>query len=167
HQGIDPAQYIFDKLKKQIQIDNLDIRIERLHQVVNDNTAKAVGEVYNATLVLWGWYDTLGITPQIERIKNISPYSSTEEGEHLSLSEPDKIAFCIITDLPSQASYVTLFTLGITEYAEKNYDQALTYFDSALAAIPTGGECSTNPAETYFYRGERYVSGTWDRGDIR
>ena len=69
YQGIDPAQYIYEQLTAQAKKDNLDVRIERLRHTVDDNTVRPTGETYSATLVLWGWYDALTITPRLERIK--------------------------------------------------------------------------------------------------
>ena len=157
YQGMDPAQYIYEKLEAQVRTDGLDVRVERLHEVVNDNTARSTGQDYSATLVLWGWYDALSVTPRMERVKTLPEYRSTEEGQHLSLSDPAKIEFCIVADLPSRATYLTLFTLGVHEYGSGNYDQALAYLTSALAAIPEGGECSTDPSETYFVRGNVHL----------
>jgi tetratricopeptide (TPR) repeat protein len=156
YQGIDPAQYIYEQLKAQANQDQLDVRIERLCHIVNDNTVRKSGEVYRATLVLWGWYDALTVTPRMERIKTGAGYRSTEEGQHLSLADPAKVDFTIITDLPSQATYLTLFTLGMEKYASGDADQATAYLDSALAAIPQKVAASTNPSETYFYRGIIY-----------
>ena len=105
YQGIDPAQYIYEQLTAQAKKDNLDVRIERLRHTVDDNTVRPTGETYSATLVLWGWYDALTITPRLERIKIRSDYQSTEEGKHLSLADPTKVEFSIVTDLPSQSAY--------------------------------------------------------------
>jgi hypothetical protein len=157
YKGVDPAQYIYEKLLDQARVDGLDVRIERLRQVVDDNKVRPIGQVYSATLVLWGWYDALTITPRMERIKTLSSYWSTEEGQHLSLADPERIEFSIVTDLPSRASYIVLLTVGVDELAKQNYDQALAYFNSALASLPDG-EISTNPSEVYLFRGFIYVS---------
>ncbi len=160
HQGVDPAQYIYEKLVAQAQADKLGVRIERLRQVVDDSTARPTGQVYSATLVLWGWYDALTITPRMERIKTVSTYHSTEEGQHLSLADPEKVEFSIVTDLPSQATYLMLFTLGVDEHTTGDNDQALTYLNSALAAIPQDIEVSTNPSEAYFFCGKIHYIAT-------
>ena len=78
YQGIDPAQYIYEQLTAQVNKDNLDVRIERLRHTVDDNTVRPTGEIYSATLVLWGWYDALTITPRIERTKIQSDYRLTD-----------------------------------------------------------------------------------------
>jgi len=157
YRGMDPAQYIYEQLVAQVQADGLDVRIERLREVVDDNTARPTGEAYNATLVLWGWYDALSITPRIEFIRTLVEYHPAGGWMHLSLADPEKVEFSIITDLPSQAAYLTLFALGMDEYVKEDHDQALEYMNSALAAIPKDTKVSTNPSDVYFYRGNIYL----------
>ena len=54
--GIDPDQYVFDELQDRIERDHLGVRLQHLRQSVDDNTARSVGHVYSATLIVWGWY---------------------------------------------------------------------------------------------------------------
>jgi tetratricopeptide (TPR) repeat protein len=161
YQGVDPAQYIYEKLVEQARADDLDVRIERLRQVVDDNTVHTTGEVYSATLVLWGWYDAAGITPRLERIQEMMAYRSSEEMS-LALAEPETVEFkqIILEDLPVRSSYLVLFVLGMGEYVKRDTDGAFAYFNSALA-VTEGNEESTNPSETYFYRGNLH----YYRGD--
>ena len=163
YQGIDPAQYIYEQLTAQAKKDNLDVRIERLRHTVDDNTVRPTGETYSATLLLWGWYDALSITPRVERIKTRTDYRSTEEGKHFGFADPTEVEFSIITDLPSQSTYLVLLVLGLDAYSDpvRGYDEALPYFNSAIEALPTNMTMTINPAETYFYRGIAYD----DKGD--
>jgi len=154
--GIDPAQYVYEQLVAQIQKDNLNIRVERLSQVVDDNTAKSAGKTYNATLVVWGWYDALTITPRIARIKTLQGKVSSQEGVRISLTNPDKVEFSVVTDLPSQTAYLIMFTIGIDKYSNEKFDEALAYFDNAVQAVDANIQASTNPSEAYFYRANIY-----------
>jgi tetratricopeptide (TPR) repeat protein len=167
YQGVDPAQYIYERLVAKVERDGLDVRIERLRQVVDDNTAKPTGEAYNATLVLWGWYDALAITPRMERIRTVTTYRSTEEGQHLSLVDPEKVEFSIVAELPIQATYVTLLTLGVDKFTGGSMDQALAYFNSALASLSSLPDFEETigihfivfrkpPSEALFFRGNCY-----------
>jgi tetratricopeptide (TPR) repeat protein len=163
YQGIDPAQYIYEQLTAQAKKDNLNIRIERLRTTVDDTTVRPTGETYSATLVLWGWYDALSITPRAERIQTRSDYRSTEEGKHLSLVDPAKVEFNIATDLPSQSTYLVLFVLGLDAYADpaRNDVKAMQYFSGAIESLPANMIVTVNPAEAYSKRGNIY----FDRGD--
>lgn len=154
--GIDPAQYIYDQLHDQIEKDHLNIRAERLRQVVNDNNAKSIGERYNATMVVWGWYDALRITPRIQRIKLLKGDMSTQDGVKISLANPEKVEFSIVTDLPAQANYLVMFTLGVDKYSNNQFDDALSYFDHAIQAATSNASTSVNPSEAYYYHGSSY-----------
>jgi tetratricopeptide (TPR) repeat protein len=165
YQGIDPAQYIYEQLTAQAKKDNLDIRFERLRHTVDDNTVRPTGETYSATLVLWGWYDAITITPRLERIKIRSDYQSTEERVHFSLADPTKVEFSIVTDLPSQSTYLVLFVLGLDAYSDpdRGVDEALPYFDSAIESIPANSNVTVNPAEAHLFRGNiYYAKGDYD-----
>ena len=166
YQGIDPAQYVYEKLQTQVQQEKLNVRVERLPHTTDDNHVQAMGDVYSATLVLWGWYDALTITPHVERIKTRSEYQSTEEGKHLSLADPTKVEFSIVTDLPSQSAYMVLFVLGLDAYSDpaNGIDVAIGYFSSAIDSIPTDITVTANPAEANYFRGNAYhYKGDYDR----
>lgn len=160
--GVDPAQYIFEELRKKILLENLPVRVERLFQTVNDNSVKTVGETYHANLVLWGWYDTITINPRLERISNLelpsNYYNFQLEQSNLrfDISDPAQIKISVITDLPSYSSYIVLYTLGMDRYIVGQFADALTYFDSALSAIPVDATVSFKPSEVYFFRGGIY-----------
>ncbi len=151
YQGVDPAQYIYEKLTAQSEKDNLDIRIERLRHTVDDGTVRPTGETYSATLVLWGWYDTLSITPRVERIRLGSNQRSTNEGQHFILADPTQVEVSIVTRLPVQATYLTFFILGVDKLASTQAADAVTYFESALQAAASEPESLTDPSEAYFY----------------
>jgi|GEM_PF-1588282 len=166
YQGIDPAQYIYEQLTAQAKKDNLGVRIERLRHTVDDNTVRPTGETYSATLVLWGWYDAFTITPRVERIRIRSDYQSTEEGVHLSLADPTKVEFSIVTDLPSQSTYLVLFVLGLDAYfaPRRSVDEALPYFSGAIESLPTNMTVMANPNEAHFFRGNVYIAqSNYDR----
>ncbi len=157
YRGIDPAQYIYEELVDQARKDGLtDVRIERLREIVDDNSARPVGQVYSATLVVWGWYDALTITPRIERLKPLSDYRSTEEGQHLSLVDPEKVEFSVFTDLPGQSTYLALFTLGLDRLKSQDQTDAIAYFNSALESATVDKAVSLNLYEAYFFRAVAY-----------
>jgi tetratricopeptide (TPR) repeat protein len=149
--GIDPANYIFRELTDRIADDGLDIRVERLDETLDANTVRQTGEVYSATLVLWGQYDAVGITPYVERIKEVGTVRTDEEGQSV-LVDPERIQFSVVTDLPAMSSYLVLFTLGADLGASGQWNESITYLTSAIAAIPED-ELTAKPDEAYFLRG--------------
>lgn len=161
--GITPSQYIYDRLYDQIEKDNLNIRVEHLHEVVNDNNAKSIGETYNATMVVWGWYDALTITPRIQRIRLLNGDPSDQAGLQFTLADPDKVKFSIVTDLPTQVNYLIMFTLGADKFSNNQFDDALPYFDQAIQVAISNTKTTTNPSEAYFFRGDTYYhKGNYD-----
>jgi tetratricopeptide (TPR) repeat protein len=156
YMGVNPAQRIYDKLNDQIQKDNLNINIQHLHQIANDNTARSIGKYYNATMVVWGWYDAYTITPRIERIKLLKGSISNQENLQFIMSDPEKVEFSVVTDLPAQANYLVMFTLGIDKYSNNQFDDALSYFDHAIEAATSDTGTSVNPSEAYYYHGSSY-----------
>jgi tetratricopeptide (TPR) repeat protein len=160
YQDIDPAQYIYEQLTGEAKTNNLNVRIERLRQTVDDNTARPTGETAGATLVLWGWYNMRIITFRIERIKIQSDYPSVEEGKHLRLDDPVTIERAIILDLPMQTPYLTLLMLGLDKYAVNQMDEAIDFFKRTIE----GTASVIEPVEAYYFRGNAYANkGDYDR----
>lgn len=159
--GIDPAQYIYEQLAERVRQDGLSLRVERLHQTVDDNTARMVGARYGATLLLWGWYDAVGITSRLEHI-NIAeaiPGCPICEESRLRLAAPETIEFQqnIFATLPDRATYLVYFALGMGSGIRGNLDMALTYFSNALD-IAELGTSGITADETCFYQGNIYMS---------
>jgi tetratricopeptide (TPR) repeat protein len=149
YQGVDPAQYIYERLVEQARADGLDVRIERLREVVDDNTVRATGEVYSATLVLWGWYDAT-ITPRMERIKTRSEYHFTEEGMHFSLADPQKALVNYERALELNSNYDSVYkNRGLIYHNMGEYEKALDDYNCAL-------ELNPEYAKVYFNRGNTY-----------
>ena len=156
YSGPDRAQYIYEQLDAQVKKDKLNITVRRLDQVVDDNTAKSIGEAYHATLVIWGWSDTLTVTPRIERIKNLQGRVSDMESFRVSLANPGNVEFETITDLPNQVSYLIMFTLAADNNINNKYDSALIYINNAIQIASADSKDVTNPNEAYVYRGLIY-----------
>ena len=161
YQGVDPAQYIYERLKEQAQADGLSVRIERLREATDDSTARSTGEVYGAALVLWGWYDGVGVTPRLEHIGIIEmmPGCPTCQESALQLAEPETVEFkqSILETLPERTMYLVSFALGLDAYSHSDLETALVYFNNALD-IAEQGAASVTADETYFYRGSIYHS---------
>lgn len=155
--GTDHAQYIYEQLDAQVKKDKLNITVRRLDQVVDDNTAKSIGEAYHSTLVIWGWYDALTVTPRIERIKNLQGRTSDMEGFRLSLADPNKVEFEAITNLPNQVSYLVMFTIGADNIFNHKYTEALTYINNAIRIASTITNDTSYADEAYVYRGIIYA----------
>jgi hypothetical protein len=153
HTGIDPDQYVYEELRGLVARDDLPIRVERLYEKLNDRTAPHTGEVYGATLVIWGWYDRLTISPRFERSTRLESTRQIESGQRISLSEPEQIELGVTGDLPAMASYLAFYIIGGDRLARGDEDDARAYIASALAALPEDGSAPLPESEILSLRG--------------
>lgn len=156
YQGIDPAQYVFEQISNQVVKDKLNVRVERLLQVADDNNVREIGEDYDATLVIWGWYDSLSIKPRIERVAKLNIIY--EEPRRFSISDPDQVETIIVTDLPNEASYLILLTLGLDALVVGELDEALDYFTSGIEMSQDKSMSPVDTSDAYFYRANIWLS---------
>ncbi len=148
--GVDPSSVIYD-----FMLDGTPgskVRVERLTQIVGDTeTAKKVGEQYQASLVIWGWYDSLRIQPYIELIGQ-----RTLLGEAVDIATPTPVAFFFRDQAPTKAAYLGLFSIGLTHVVVESASelrQAISYFDAALE-ITEGWEALMWRANCYMWLSE-------------
>ncbi len=154
--------------------------------------AIALAQRYNASIVVWGWYDTYGLEARVEVLD--SPWlESIGKGRPLltkpsqTLNEvdiygvaPETLRASIRKELGSQINYLVLYTVGRIHYWQAvnlreagdpafkdEYRAALQLFDRAIAELEGIG--SVDPAmlgaEALFYsRGAAYLRlREWDR----
>lgn len=168
--GVDPARRIYQALY-DLAGRSPNIRVEHyLESVSRSEEARKLGSIYNATLVLWGWYDRLGITPVAEAIR----VEGTESffGPEIDISVDERFAFCV-RELPTHSSFLSLFTLGQAYFLApggKSSGEALDLFTAAIEATPQEPECVVEGTAyqavalswAYYYRGGVY----YYRGDL-
>jgi tetratricopeptide (TPR) repeat protein len=142
YSGVDPAQYIYEQLIAEVKKEKLAIRVERLHQTLDENSVDTVGETYNATLVLWGWYDALTINPRLERVNLNTEYGIIDDNVRLSISEPSNLEFQITEAAPEQITYLVLFIIGQNMYENRKFEEALLFFQSSVKVAPVNTEGS-------------------------
>jgi hypothetical protein len=130
--GVDPSSTIYDFIVKGIEdTQETGIRVERLTDVVNDSeTAKRIGQDYNARMVIWGYYNSLRIQPYIELVGQ-----RTLLGDSVDIATPTPVAFYFLEQAPTKAAYLGMFSLGLTHIVVDSSDelrQAISFFDAAL-----------------------------------
>ncbi|MFQ6016400.1 MAG: tetratricopeptide repeat protein, partial [Anaerolineae bacterium] len=156
--GIDVTERIFNRLRDDLAAAEVpNTRIEQIGEVVKTaEEAKALGQVYNATLVIWGQYDDIGIRPNYGLTRAAEEIKQYKISEVLNLpSQPDRFVLYIAQGLPQEMAYFSAFTLGQVYFEQKEWDQALTLFNLALQNRP-GGEKPQGLADVYFFRGRSY-----------
>lgn len=159
HTGIDPDQYIYEELRGLVAHDDLPIRVERLYETLNDRTASRTGEVYDATLVIWGWYDRLTISPRFERSARLESTHQIEAGQRINFSGPEQIEMGVTRDLPAMTNYLAFYIIGNDRLARGELDDAREYFASALASLPEDGSAPLPENEILFLRGFHALLG--------
>ncbi len=153
----DPVRRIHDQLRHDLQGDpSINGRVERVPDIVGtQEEAQQLGQLYDATLVIWGSYDTLGISPHYEVIRGqqkLAAQVALEQTVNLP-SEPDRFVLYITRDMGDQLSYLSLFTLGQMAAYDGDYERAMIHFYHALAIRPQGLDHDLGEASLYFYRG--------------
>ncbi|MEA4910038.1 MAG: tetratricopeptide repeat protein [Anaerolineaceae bacterium] len=138
---IHPEYWIEDNLQKEIPDlpDRYNVRIEVLPSPITHLGEQAivqhVKEVYQPTILVWGWYDQMGITAN---------YSITEEGllfdeyqptlaQAINLpSSPDAYVFYITQNLPEEIAHLTFFEMSQIYYTHGDFERSMWYLQKAL-----------------------------------
>jgi tetratricopeptide (TPR) repeat protein len=138
-QGFAASQRIFDHLQGTLQtITVARPRVESINEVVADSeAARRLGEVYNATLVIWGWYDDIGITPNYEVIAETGELQKVDLGEVIALpSQPDRFVLYVTKGLPCEMTYLSSFTIGQMYYSQQQWEAALEFANLIIEIVP-------------------------------
>jgi hypothetical protein len=151
--GSNPASFLYHSLTDRVQRDGLDVRVERLYDVLDANTVRQTGETYSATLVLWGEYNSSAIIPVLERIRLPDWRLNDEEGAFLMIADLERIQLDELTNISAMGSYITLYSLGVDQFVKGNRESAHAYLTSAINATLSGEQTDVVPDEAYYYRG--------------
>lgn len=159
--SIDPAGYIFTELDNRLKREKLPIEIIRLGYAVNENSALFVGKELGCTVLIWGWYDDLTITPRIERIRVIS-CKPTDDPKALSIASEVELKINVTSSLPEQVSHLIFVILAADRMAYQEYDLALKYLNEALSNF-RNCEGHIEAHNAYSLRGDIYrLKGEYD-----
>ncbi|MBK9053140.1 MAG: hypothetical protein IPL78_20195 [Chloroflexi bacterium] len=136
-----------DEIRRAIQehinklnLENVRVAVEpTVIESINRKQAEALGNRYNATLIIWG-SDT-GIRLEINFLNIKEPdfdaaNANISETAKTQLANPEAYSQFVINELPGQLTYLSLFALGQTEYSQENYGQAIKLIETAVAALP-------------------------------
>ncbi|MBI2846050.1 MAG: tetratricopeptide repeat protein [Chloroflexi bacterium] len=140
---------IYERVSAELVRLGLDEEVElrRVFEAYSDSAAaRAAGESRKATLVIWGWYDDAGVSPHFELLRTLTPFAASL-GEVSYLQNFD----LNITGSSQEMAYITTIAVGLIYYAEGDYPNAISLFDSAIEIAPE--ETSTVGLDIpYFYK---------------
>jgi len=153
-----------------------DVKVQALNQTITEqqgsDAARAAGEQKKATIVIWGEY---GVTPtdvqlsvhyELLKPPEIFPELGDEvDGKAQTQSIAELNSFKLQTRLSNEMTYLTLFTLGMVQYAEEDWESAIARFSDALDQVkdPVPG---LGQDIVYFYRGNSYEAKSDDKNAI-
>jgi tetratricopeptide (TPR) repeat protein len=156
-----------DRIFSQIESDleKTHLAHSRIAQIPNVLTtseqAQEIGQTYGATIVIWGFADSFGVTPHFEVIQKEKSINVVELGQTvIDPSDPGKFTVFVTKDMGAELSYLSLFTIGQIAYFDQDYDQASALFESAIKALPESTKLESGKAlglsNLYFFRGYIY-----------
>jgi serine/threonine protein kinase/tetratricopeptide (TPR) repeat protein len=136
----DVSQRIYDKLSDDLrQLGEEDVTVYQIPQVIESSEAAvALGQQYGATTVLWGYYDDIGISPNVEAVGTMedNPLSVGLERLNLEASEAVNFKLYIAKDLPEELSFLTAISLLQISVLQGRLVKMPTYLTLAENNLP-------------------------------
>jgi tetratricopeptide (TPR) repeat protein len=133
------SQRIFEGLQLNLQELAMEkLRVEQIGKVVTDSEAAwGLGEVYSATIVIWGYYDDAGMTPHYELVQDTGEMQQLDLGKYIALSsQPARFNLYVARDLPRAMTGLSSFTIGQIYYSQQKWEDALRFASLAVEIIP-------------------------------
>ncbi len=168
---VDFSRRIYEEMQGEAASLQGQLSFVQTRQVYPDaETARKEGQKLGVDMLIWGWYDDLGVSPHIEMIsKPVSQTLSLQHNQFFSIARSqylgdqdpvndlDLSSFYsylrvprLLTDFnlfaangPQQLAYISEAIIGLAFQARGDYPSALALFDKALAnasALPAGGK---------------------------
>ena len=151
---------------KDVTKEYEDVRVEALDKVIREQegseAARAIGAKQKAAIVIWGWYGTTNVAPISVNFEVLQPseylpkFGDLVNGKVQTFALSDLESFQLQMRLSSKMNYLTLFTLGMAEYAAEDWKSAIAMFDMALLHVNDVLE-SPDSAFIFFFKGNSLV----------
>ncbi len=144
--------------------DDVRVELDEIHQFEADEDAlaQAVGDCYGAAVMLWGKEKTLNVDINFLNVREPDSNAGRivlDEQEVVSqLVPPEQYQTFVLEDVPRQMSYLTLFAIGQSHYAQSDFSSAMPLIEEAVAQFVNMADVSTDLEldEAYFRLG--YIS---------
>jgi tetratricopeptide (TPR) repeat protein len=145
-----------------------DVKVQSLNQTITEqqgsDVARAEGAQKKAAIVIWGEYgvtsDHVQVSNHFEVLKPPTDFpklETTARGEEQIAAIAELNSFKLQTHLSNEMNYLTLFTLGMVQYAEEGWESAIARFSDALDQVKEPVPI-LDQTTIYFYRGNSYLS---------
>ena len=138
----------------------LRVEVEPAQLAAEDQAgARALGERYRASMVIWGEITGVRVTVNYLNLKQPDfaarvKIEETERTQLTSQADPDPYSSFITQDLPGQMTFLSLFGVGQSFYSQERYDESIRAIERAVAEIGSG--TVEGLAEAYFRLGWLY-----------
>lgn len=160
-EGVKADARIYRSLAERVASSALPgVRVQRVEGVKPQTSAEAValGERCNATLVIWGFADSLGIEPRYEVVRNQEIVYTPRSVGMIAADDVPTFRAYVAEAVPNQFEYLMLFTLGQIAYFRGEYERAVAALDEALA-IDLGEQAQALEVYlAYYYRGSSHLT---------
>ncbi len=147
----DVSQRIYAKLSDDLrQLGEKDVTVYQAHQVIESSEAAiALGRQYGATTVIWGYYDDIGISPNIEAVGTMEDNPLSVGLEYFNL-EAVNFKLYIAKDLPEELSFLTAISLLQISVLQGRLDKITTYLTMAERNLPADPQFRSGGDMVYF-----------------
>lgn len=143
-----------------------DVVVETLDAAITEregsNVARAIAEQNQANILIWGWYgktdNAVGVSANFEILdapQELPKLGNEASGQVRAFSLDEFNSFELQTELSSEMAYLTLFTLGMAELSNQNWEQAIARFSDALAQT-NEPVAALDQSIVYFFRGKAH-----------
>ncbi len=126
---IDPTGIIVDQISQNAQ--GAAVRVARYPDIITTpGAAQRIGDQYQSSLVIWGWFDDSGIQPFIQFGPRLTLDASSD------IATPTQLTFSPVEEADTRAAYIAQLSLGLAHVNLESSDdlqQALDHFNTAVA----------------------------------
>ncbi|MFN2286651.1 MAG: tetratricopeptide repeat protein [Anaerolineae bacterium] len=148
-----------EKARKEAGFANLRVAIDPAPLDADNRAgASALGDRYNASLVIWG--EDTGVEVCVNFYNRKQPDFDAasvriEETAHTQIAAPSEYGKFITQDLPAQLTFLSLFAVGQSYFATEAYTASVQAIETAVTHLGTSPTIA-GAAEAYFRLGWLY-----------
>ena len=165
----DPQMYIARRLEADLLMHPAladKVRVSRFPAVIEEESleaeverARALGETYKATLVIWGEHDGHSAAPHYLVSREREKVATLVELEpRAATADLNQFVMYVSEELPETMTYLSLFTIGQMYYSAYELSQSLSLFSAALDHFPPGKAYQESAVALRLYRGNAYYN---------
>jgi tetratricopeptide (TPR) repeat protein len=145
--------------RDELDFSNLRVQVAPTRLAADDRAgAQALGDRYDASLVIWGADTGVRVTINFYNHKQPDFRAADvqiEETARTQIANPSEYAEFITQDLPGQIAFLSFFALGQSYYTEQAYAESAQVIEKAVSLLDEASAI-TGAAEAYFRLGWLY-----------